>query len=109
MLKFNCLIHKKTGTKINYDTWKRSLEKKESFVLGYHGTHIMKEGDKYLYNYRAEEMLFSDDFEIIYNSEFTLKELVHLFENTKSEEISDKILNMLMDKKKLKDKYRIEV
>jgi hypothetical protein len=110
MIKFNCLIHKETKNIIDYATWQRGLEKGQSFILGYHGTHIVKEMDKEFYRYTAEEMLFTDDFKIIYDSDFTLEELRVIFRGNQryNEELMRKILKNINDKEFNKDKYGIE-
>ncbi|MZK53638.1 hypothetical protein [Clostridium beijerinckii] len=62
MIKFNCLIHKETSTVIKYEDW-----------LEMHYSHSTIELTKRCYD--SDRMLFGNDFEIIYDSEFTTKEL----------------------------------
>lgn len=66
MIKFNCLIHKETGAIINYEDWLEvfKIQNKE-------------------YNYKAKEMLFNDDFEIIYESEFSEEEAILMLKGIK--------------------------
>jgi hypothetical protein len=114
MIKFNCLIHKGIGTVIEYSKWwqlirKEAVENKEE--LTYFGN-----GEKY-YKYKLKEMLFSDDFEIIYDSEFTTEELnmiyscigVTINEYECSDCSCEEEYNLLDKIEKVKNKYRIEV
>lgn len=68
MIKFTALIHKETGTVIKYEDWKEKLEKE-------HPIKCTNKSRRNLWSYLPKEVLFSDDFEIIYESEFTTEEL----------------------------------
>lgn len=92
MIKFNCLIHKETGTVIKYEDWLDLYSYDNGMFLGKS-------------SYHNEEMIFSDDFEIIYNSEFTTKELTSI----DSKETMNKIGKILNKRYQLEMKYGIEV
>jgi len=73
MIKFTALIHKETGIVIKYEVWKERLET----------DNIIKWKDKKMngtWQYKPKNMLFSDDFEIIYNSELSNLELISLYD-----------------------------
>jgi hypothetical protein len=61
------------------------------------------------HSYHNEEMLFSDDFEIIYDSEFTVEELQKVLKDNLDNEILYKIVKNIDSKKFIKAKYGIEV
>ena len=67
MIKFNYLIHKETGKIISYDEWLEHYKAEIDIEW--------MENKKYYRYYHPTKMLFSDEFEIIYDSEFTTKEL----------------------------------
>lgn len=95
MIKFNSLIHKETGTVIKYQDWKRDLEKVNLVIInGYDA-------------YEPDEIIFSDDFEIIYDSEFTLDELYRLY--GLSGDLAPKIAKIIEQRRNLTKEYRIEV
>jgi hypothetical protein len=62
MIEFKYLIHKNTKEIIKYKDWKEVLKNKEYLKI-----------DKIDWN--TKEMLFSDEFEIIYKNDFTTKQL----------------------------------
>jgi hypothetical protein len=100
MIKFQCIIHKETGTVIKYEDWKERLERND---------YIDWEDNKTgLWYYRPKDVLFSDDFEIIYNSEFTLQELEWLHQGL-SYKIWDKISKIIYDRKEIKEEYGIDI
>jgi hypothetical protein len=98
MIKFSTLIHKETGTVIKYEDWKKLSPYDDK-------TYIDKN-----HSYSDIEMLFSDDFEIIYDSDFTLEELRILFRGNQkyNEELMKKICKKISDKEYYKQ-YGIEV
>ena len=104
MVKFRYIIHKETGTVIKYEDWKEQLEK------DYPITWNDDKGEgKWVYN--SKNILFNDDFEIIYDSEFTLEELRDIFRGRQKSdnELMEKIAKNINDREFLKNKYGIEV
>ena len=104
MVKLRYLIHKETGTVIKYEDWKERLET----------DNIIKWKDIKLngvWQYKPKNMLFSDDFEIIYDSEFTLEEIEIIFNGNQNsnDKLMKKIHKNMYDKEFLKLKYGIEV
>ena len=100
MVKFRYLIHKETGTVINYDVWKERLET----------DNIIKWKDKEMngtWQYKPKKILFNDDFEIIYDSEFTLQELYKLY--GLSGDLAPKISKNINEKEKIFTRYGIKV
>lgn len=90
MIKFDYLIHKKTRTVIKYEEWYKSTR------------DYLRIGEM---KFNPRDVLFSDDFEIIYNSEFTYKEIESLYlicmRNSGSCEnltLKDKLLKQLNNK-----------
>lgn len=101
MIQFNCIIHKETGTVIKYEGW---IERVKSG--GKLGFFDVKTGE---WNFEPKEMLFSDDFEIIYNSEFTVDELFELNNVNLNVDLRYKVTKLRFNKIKLKDKYGIDI
>ena len=104
MIKFSALIHKETGTVIKYDDWKEQLEKDYPIMWN------DKKGEgKWIYD--SNKILFNDDFEIIYDSEFTLEELRDIFRGRQKSdnELMEKLCKNINDKEFLKLKCGIEV
>lgn len=104
MIKFTALIHKETGGVIKYEEWKEGLKLDMWFFF-------VSKIDSKQFSYKSKEMLFSDDFEIIYDSDFTSKELGIIFRgNQKScDELMSKIYENMHDKEFNNFKYGIEV
>lgn len=100
MVKFRCLIHKETGTVIKYEEWKETLL--ESVY-----NSIFIKTDSKTFEYKTKEILFSDDFEIVYDSEFTLQELYKLY--GLSGDLAPKIAKSINEKEALFTRYGIEV
>lgn len=68
MVKFTALVHKETGKVIQYEEWLKLLETDN--------IHMWKDKiNNGTWQYKPQNILFSDDFEIIYDSEFELEEL----------------------------------
>lgn len=84
MIEFTKLIHKETGTVIKYNDWKEKLETNNLIVFP---------GDikGSTWRYNSKTILFSDDFELIYNSNVeNLKEIEELKEQYKILESGNK-------------------
>ena len=104
MIKFKYLIHKETGKVIKYEDWKEAAER-DNFII-VKGAEVFVNPKNIV---KAREMLFSDDFEIIYDSEFTYRELSDLYGGKEDKELDDKLSDIMRNKWELKDKYGIEV
>lgn len=105
MIKFQYIIHKETGTVIKYEDWKEAAII-DNFIT------INKEKKVFINPkniFKAKEMLFSDDFEIIYNSEFTYEEIQDLFRATNSKTIGKKLYKIMNDREFYKSKYGIDI
>lgn len=68
MIKFKYAIHRVTGIKVRYDEW-LELHKNDK-VLRFIEDGISKETESYVY--KAEDILFSDDFEFVYQSDLEM-------------------------------------
>lgn len=86
MIKFKFLIHKPTDNVISYDRWIELL-KGDSENLTFHkctpisfdGKIFKSDIEKETFIYKnAKDVLFSDDFEVVYESDFTNDELEEL-------------------------------
>ena len=86
--------------------WKRCIDDNLTISI-YRG---FKDNIKFSEN-DAKEALFSDDFEIIYDSEFTLEELRDIFRGRQKSdnELMEKLCKNINDREFLKNKYGIEV
>lgn len=102
MIKFNCLIHKETGTVIKYEDWKEKLKNDNVIVW-------KDEKLNGTWQYKPKNILFSDDFEIIYDSEFTTEELTDIYRGMNNKRLCHKISEMLNDRCQLEMKYGVEV
>lgn len=72
MVEFEVLIHKETGTVIPYDNWIGFLKERTIYIWREKSTN----GD---WRYTPKEMLFSEDFVIVYKQDFTTLELIQLY------------------------------
>ena len=106
MVKFRYIIHKETGTVIKYKDWKEAAER-DNFII-VKGAEVFVNPKNIV---KAREVLFSDDFKIIYDSEFTLEELGIIFRGNQRfvEKLMEKIAKNINDREFLKNKYGIEV
>lgn len=108
MIKFVALVHKQTGTVIKYEEWLQEIQKQP----GVTSQPVEKQiSNKEKLIYRPKEALYSDSFEIIYDSEFTLEELGIIFRCNQKycEKLMEKICKGINNKELLMSKYRIEV
>lgn len=105
MVKFNRLIHKETGTVIKYEDWLKAVWDDLSINVKFDNKLIKPNS-----TVKAKEMLFSDDFEIIYDSEFTGEELwlIHC-RCGEDENLQYKVRDILKNRDELRYKYGIEV
>ena len=106
MVKFRYIIHKETGTVIKHEDWKEAAER-DNFII-VKGAEVFVNPKNIV---KAREVLFSDDFKIIYDSEFTLEELGIIFRGNQRfvEKLMEKIAKNINDREFLKNKYGIEV
>ena len=95
MVKFRYLIHKETGTVIKYEDWKEAAER-DNFII-VKGAEVFVNPKNIV---KAREMLFSDDFEIIYDSEFTYRELRNIYLSMNDKEICHKAEALMKTKEK---------
>lgn len=106
MIKFNCLIHKQTRTIIKYVEWLEEVKKQQG-ITNQPVEKQISEKEKLIY--RPKQALFSDDFEIIYDSEFTMEELIEISEDREGILTEAKINKLIEQKEYIKNKYGIEV
>lgn len=105
MIKFNCLIHKETGVVIKYEEW-------ICYAIGRCEIKIINQkGDNEYYKgtFNAIDILFNDDFEIIYDSEFTTKELIEIIEDRCGFDTETKINKLIKKREFNRFNYGIEV
>lgn len=120
MIKFNCAIHKGTGTIITYDEWLKEIQEQDSIV----DRPVEKQmSENEILSYRPKQILFSDNFLIIYNSEFTIEELklakecigMSISENVGDDDLNkecdleNKIRHLINEKMILKSNLNVEV
>ncbi|MEX0083174.1 hypothetical protein AB2T90_12135 [Clostridium butyricum] len=105
MIKFKYAIHKETQGLLTYNDWLKYLKsdyKNITFITRVSNinweTSFKKENTK-RYTYKVEDVLISDDFEIIYDydNEFSEAEYEQLYLITRFDhyDLFDKILNKL--------------
>lgn len=99
MVKFNCLIHKETETIIEYEDWLESTKMKAIEICG--------TGRKIYWKYNPKEMLFSDDFIIVYDVEFAKEELIQIYRL--GGELNDKISKLIDERQYLKFNYNVDL
>lgn len=81
MIEFKALVHKKSGAVISYDEWINIGDNIVEIHFNYPVSKI-EYGDikfnTYTFKGTKLDMLVSDDFEIVYNNEFTYSEYCEL-------------------------------
>ena len=105
MIKFKALIHKKSRVVIYYDFW-ASLDNEIKEVK-----YSSLENDKYTFVGSKLDMLVSDEFEVIYDNEFTYDEYCELMRISIHEGIGwlrEKAVNKIKDIDKNSLKYGID-
>lgn len=119
MIKFRYAIHKETGAVLRYEDWLKAYNLKcqngntIKFSLNYMiKPKTLNDLDKLtLYEtitFIPEEVLFSNNFEIIYENELTLEELNLLFYKSKDfTKLNKKILQIIEKEKEAMYKYEI--
>ncbi|OOM17207.1 hypothetical protein CLSAB_19270 [Clostridium saccharobutylicum] len=102
MIKFKALIHKETGTIIKYEDWLKNF--KENLQIRFTKIDLYEELARYSRPYNAIELITSDDFKIIYDSEFTYEEIETMYcmcmnnsDSCENLELKDKLLKRLND------------
>ena len=113
MIKFKYAIHKETQGLLTYNDWLKYLKsdyKNITFITRVSNinweTSFKKENTK-RYTYKVEDVLISDDFEIIYDNEFSEAEYEQLYLST-NYDLSDKILNKLHKINSIKSRFGVE-
>ena len=105
MIKFGYLIHKETDRVIKYEDWKEAA-REDSYIT------IIKDSKLFINPkniVKAKEMLFNDDFEIIYDPEFTAEDLQKILKDNLDNVLLYKIVKSIDFKIALKNKCGIEV
>ena len=97
MIKFNVLIHKETGTIIQYADWLRFLKERTIYIW----RENCSQGE---WRYLPKEMLFSEDFEIVYEQDFTTAELIQLY--GLSGELRMRCSDLINERYELQRKYK---
>lgn len=120
MIKFKLLIHKPSETVVTYEKWLELLEKDESNILFSNKIEVPDSSSPngvsfktWRFIYRdAKELLFSDDFEVIYESDFTDGELEELakiyYGGNLSRDLYEKIANKLFESRYYNEKYNLK-
>jgi hypothetical protein len=114
VIEFRALIHKATEKVISYEDWLELLKNNNLLVW-------KDEYNNGTWQYKPQNILFSDDFEIIYNSEIDLEALkvIHesldklineyFYEDCDVYNLKDMVFNYMEAKESLKDKYGIDM
>ncbi|MDK0982972.1 hypothetical protein P5F71_07955 [Clostridium perfringens] len=117
MIKFRYAIHKETGAVLRYEDWLKAynLKGQNGNTIKFSLNYMIKpktfnDLDKLpLYetiSFTPEEVLFSNNFEIIYENELSLEELNLLFHKSKDYiKLNKKILQMIERENKIMCKY----
>lgn len=116
MIKFKYAIHKETQVLLTYDDWLKYLKSDydniafNTRVLNINWESSFRKKDLKRYTYKVKDVLISDDFEIIYNNEFTEAEYEQLYLSTKLDhyDLSNKILNKLHKINSIKSRFGVE-
>ena len=107
MIKFKYAIHKKTQVLLTYDDWLKYLKSDyENITFNTRVSNINLKR----YTYKVKDVLMSDDFEIIYDNEFSEAEYEQLYLSTRLDhyDLSDKILNKLHKINSIKSRFGVE-
>ena len=103
MIKFKYAIHKPTQTLFTYEDWLKNKDDTRNW-------HIKSED--FDIKFKMNDILFSDDFEIIYDNEFTEEEYERLYSNIAElfgcNELSNKIEDKLNSINDLKYKFGVD-
>jgi hypothetical protein len=75
--------HIKTNAKISLEQLKKYKNEK-NYILTFYYSNIV-EGINEEYSYNVEDIPFSNDFEVLYNSDFTINELYELYSLSKND------------------------
>lgn len=114
MIEFRALIHKATDKIISYEDW-LELFKNDNLLVW------KDEFNNGTWQYKSQNMLFSDDFEIIYESEIDLEALKVIYESLDKlineyfcedcdvYNLKEMVSNYMENKELLKNKYGIEM
>ncbi|MEO2600969.1 hypothetical protein [Clostridium butyricum] len=116
MIKFKYAIHKETQVLLTYNDWLKYLKSNyDNIAFNTRVSNInweisFQKEDTKRYAYKVEDVLISDDFEIIYDNEFTEAEYEQLYLSTRLDhyDLSHKILNKLHKINSIKSRFGIE-
>jgi len=119
MIEFAYLIHKSTEMVISYDKWLTFLDKDnvELFVRKPKMTQyttINHEYEEFKYKYNSRDMIFNDDFKIIYKHDLSFNELREIYNTLMIERVyrnllADKIYKLIDERYKNEIRYNLEV
>lgn len=111
MIEFKALIHKPTEQVFKYEDWV-NMNNNKIYTFNIAEYKDNKEIDRREWIYTKLEMLLSDDFEIVYNNEFTKGEYFEILSQAIQVDgnilIKDKTKNKLKYIEELKYKYNLE-
>lgn len=107
MIKFKALIHKETGIVVKYDEWIRLI--KSNCTMGFTKKLKISKPLKATSTktYEPQEMLFSDDFIIVYDSKLRTLELIQLYSN--SGELKTKLKKIIDQRHYLEREYNTKL
>lgn len=122
MIEFKYAIHKETKNILNYEDWLNGLNNNFKFTfwdylqgVSYRNNYNY---EKTKYNYNAKDIIFSDDFEIIYDNKISKEELIEIIflidkspvsgYNQRLINVKDQIKKELNNRQNLEYKYNIQ-
>lgn len=118
MIEFKYLIHKPTDMVISYDKWLGFLDEDnvELFVRKpkmAQYTTIKNEYENFRYKYNSRDMIFNDDFKIIYKHDLTFDELREIYnalmmQNNYKYPLADKVDGLIKDIYKNEIRYYLD-
>lgn len=78
MVEFKYAIHKKTGQIVSYEDWKKGLENPNTIFTTISIKHWKNPKKLECWDYRPMDIILKDDFEIVYNDDFTLEDYINI-------------------------------
>jgi len=107
MIEFAYLIHKPTDTVISYEKWLGFLDKDEVELFIRKPKRVQHtitnyEYEEFRYKYNSRDMIFNDDFKIIYKHDLTFGELREIYnalmmQNIYKSSLADKVDILIKD------------
>jgi hypothetical protein len=118
MIEFKFLIHKPTNTIIKYDKWLEFLneDEVELFIRKpkiFQHTTTNYDYEEFRYKYKSKDMIFNDDFKIIYKHDLQFNELREIYnalilQSIYISPLADKVNNIIDDIYKNEIRYGLE-